>query len=513
MNLKSVLFYVFLISTAAMQAQQVHWLRESIGTAHNGTDVLFVDSIGNSYVTGNYRYNGFNVAVYDSLGSETILASSDAVPECLDVTPTSISVSSHGNIYVVGYFRGSLKIQGKTIISKGYADSFISKFSRDGSIKWLKRYGGSSSGDFTYRVETDAFENCFIGAVVELPISYDNTPLSSAPGPRNTLLAKINPDGDLIWYRLGYSTFYPNIKASKHGELYFQGEFQHWVKWGNDSVPTLGSADQYIGKYGTNGDLKFLSIIASTYYTNDYSFALSNSGETYLLANFFQQAVVNDSLIIDQQQIGRSIFAFDDYGELLWIKGIQIDTASFWSSHLVLDSDQSLNLFGQLTEHIDSSNYFNYESFGLLNYRFNPLIGSIIDTFFFDNYTNGLVIEMDANNSIYQYGDLSSIVVMGGDTLNSTRPYPTSYLARFSEKKAKSVVIDSTIRLFPNPFSQTVNFSGMTGETTFTVYSLLGQEMVKGFLKESTTSVDLSALPQGCYLIEVNGRVIKMIKI
>ncbi len=65
----------------------------------------------------------------------------------LDEAGTSITVDTHGNMYITGYFYGEIKFGNITIDSHGGEDMFIAKYDPFGNCLWAKSIGGE--GDDT----------------------------------------------------------------------------------------------------------------------------------------------------------------------------------------------------------------------------------------------------------------------------------------------------------------------------------------------------------------------------
>lgn len=59
------------------------------------------------------------------------------------------------------------------------------------------------------------------------------------------------------------------------------------------------------------------------------------------------------------------------------------------------------------------------------------------------------------------------------------------------------------VRIYSNPVNDVVNLSFDQAMTSVAVYNLLGQEVITKWVKANETSIDVSALPSGTYLIKV----------
>lgn len=89
-----------------------------------------------------------------------------------------IAIDNMGDLFMAGFFRGSLVLGNDTIINNVTADGFITKFSPQGNIVWLKQFGSS-----TY--------------VNKVALSSDFNGNAYVAG--NASLLKYNTDGIMLW--------------------------------------------------------------------------------------------------------------------------------------------------------------------------------------------------------------------------------------------------------------------------------------------------------------------------
>jgi hypothetical protein len=69
----------------------------------------------------------------------------------------------------------------------------------------------------------------------------------------------------------------------------------------------------------------------------------------------------------------------------------------------------------------------------------------------------------------------------------------------------------NTLSVYPNPFVNTLNTSGMPANAVYRISNLDGQTLVSGRFSHSA-SIDLSALPAGIYLLNADQQTIKLVK-
>ena len=87
---------------------------------------------------------------------------------------------------------------------------------------------------------------------------------------------------------------------------------------------------------------------------------------------------------------------------------------------------------------------------------------------------------------------------------NSTVIYDPSLLKAESSQKQKVI-------LYPNPVTNEINFKGILNNTSYEIYSIDGKLLDKGNYHPSS-SIKVSTLPVGIYIIKINGEVFKFQK-
>ena len=87
---------------------------------------------------------------------------------------------------------------------------------------------------------------------------------------------------------------------------------------------------------------------------------------------------------------------------------------------------------------------------------------------------------------------------------NSTVIYDPSLLKAESSQK-------QTVILYPNPVENEINFKGISRQTAYEIYNMEGVLIEKGNYQPST-SIKVSTLPVGIYIIKINGEVFKFQK-
>lgn len=162
-------------------------------------------------------------------------------------TPSAVTVSSQGNIYVTGYTNGPL-----AEANGGSNDIFIAKVSpADGSIFWARQLGGISAGtnsslaDLSRAIDTDNNENIYIAG-------YTAGTLGGATlGGNDAYVAKFNSSGALMWeshFGGTGSDLLTTIAVDRNtGEVYVAGTTTSML------TESVGGTDAFIAKISSSG--------------------------------------------------------------------------------------------------------------------------------------------------------------------------------------------------------------------------------------------------------------------
>lgn len=181
----------------------------------------------------------------------------------------SVTTDNSGNIYVTGNFRNTAYVTGhdSNIYSNGSADVYLAKYSEDGSLLWIKTFGGTN-GDYGLLVKTDQNENIYISGTYEGVVDFDPSEseyfLTSTTNDKSTFIAKFSPIGDFIWAKSIDNPIqvpYPaecSLNVDNANNVYLSGYYGGAVDFdpneGNYVLESLGLTNGYILKLNQHGE-------------------------------------------------------------------------------------------------------------------------------------------------------------------------------------------------------------------------------------------------------------------
>src|SRR5690606_18993841 len=105
-----------------------------------------------------------------------------------------VAFDANGNVFVSGWFGGSIDFGGGAHMSAGQADAFIAKLDGNGGHVWSKRYGDAAS-QFIRGLEVDAAGNVVVAGYTDGSIDFGGGALTSSDG-YDVFVARLDPAGN-----------------------------------------------------------------------------------------------------------------------------------------------------------------------------------------------------------------------------------------------------------------------------------------------------------------------------
>jgi hypothetical protein len=316
-----------LVFSSLLQAQEnisLAWgnvLNQSVATG--GSIVvrsIKVDASGNSYVAGEFFATadmdpGPGVVNLTSKGgSDIFFAKYDAsgnyvfskrMGDYYDDHAGSLAVDASGNVFVAGYFQGTVDfnpgVGTASLTSAGVEDIFFAKYDASGNYIFAKRIG-SISTDKANAMVIDGNSNIYLTGYFNLTVDFDPgsgiTNLSNS-GNKEIFFARYNASGELVYaQKIGASNNDEGtaLSVDAGGNLWLAGNFDGTVDFdpgaGTQNLTcTAGSNDIFFAKYDATGAYQYARHLSSSLFSSKYvnSIVADGSGNVHLAGNFYGQ--------------------------------------------------------------------------------------------------------------------------------------------------------------------------------------------------------------------------------
>lgn len=126
--------------------------------------------------------------------------------------------------------------------------------------------------------------------------------------------------------------------------------------------------------------------------------------------------------------------------------------------------------------------------------------------------TDNTTTKVSLDNARITFGT-SSLILSDGTTSTT---FPISSLAKVYFQLTTStggIETFSPLSLYPNPVRDLVQISGLEDDTILYVYALDGKLVLKASVEAGNPTANLSVLPAGTYIAQLNGQTAKILKL
>src|SRR5262249_43402243 len=143
-----------------------------------------------------------------------------------------LAIDDGDNVIMTGYFQGTAILGATLLTSAGSYDMFLAKFSASGP-SWGKSFGDASS-QFGTGVATDGAENVYLCGYYTGTVNFGGSALTSQ-GSNDICIAKFNSAGTHQWSKSfgdANNQVANKVAASGAGDVYVTGFFTGSVNFG-----------------------------------------------------------------------------------------------------------------------------------------------------------------------------------------------------------------------------------------------------------------------------------------
>lgn len=343
----------------------------------------------------------------------------------------SVAVDGDGNVFVTGYFSGTVNFGGGVVLtSAGNDDIFIAKYSgATGAPLWSKRFGGTGF-DQGRGVAVDGSGDVFVTGTFQTTVNFGGLSLTSA-GFNDVFLVKLSgTNGSHVWSKRfgGTNADQSNdLAADGSGNVVIAGNFQGSADFGGLILTSAGSNDIFAAKYsGTNGSHLWSKRFGGALSENGSGIAVDGSENVFVTGSFSSSTIDFGGGVLTNANAGLAdsfltkISAAD--GTYLWSKQFSGGSDDF-SQKVAVDGSGSVFVTGYfLSPTIDLgggllTNAGGYDIFaakygGDGEHLWSKTVGGQGDQRGFD-------ITVDNSGNAIVFGHFSFTTNLGGATLNS----------------------------------------------------------------------------------------------
>jgi len=288
------------------------WTKSIGGTNQDSGNSITTDKAGNIYITGSFRgtvdfdpgltqdkhssNNNTHDIFITKLNADGSYAWTKTIGGTGDDSGNSVTADSSGNIYITGYFKGSVDFDpGVTddVHSRNstYRDIFLARINADGTYAWTYTMENTSSDGAGNSVTTDNAGNVYITGMCDL----------------NIFVSKINRYGICEWSCSMGETNNSNgnsVTTDSAGNIFITGYFRGQnidfdPGTGADSHTSNGGCDIFMTKISANGSYAWTRTIGGNNTDEAYSVTAGSEGNIYVAGSFMDTVDFNPGAAVD----------------------------------------------------------------------------------------------------------------------------------------------------------------------------------------------------------------------
>ncbi len=536
----------FFVMKLNAQVPALDWVQAMGGDDSDQGRSCTVDDSGNVYITGSFRKtadfdpgpgttnlvsNGnldFFVQKLDEYGNLLWVFSMGA--EIHDVGE-SIAIDPSGNIYVTGYFQGTVDFDpgpGINNLTSNGTNTFVLKLTPEGNFLWAKCMVGIEYSNNGHSISTDAFGNVYVMGVYHGTVDFD-------PGPGTTLLTnegagdifvqKLDASGNLLWIRsVGGESFDIGWSSTTDdaGNVYVTGYFSETADFDPSSgimnLVSNGGREIFVLKLGASGDFHWARSVGGTGQEQGNSIAVDPSGNVYV-TGYFQGEVDFDpgpgsTILNSVAAVDIFVQKLNASGNLLWA----ISAGGY-------NHDAGRSIVTDPLGNVYLTGYFQ----GTVDFDPGPGIKNLYSSGAEDIFvqkmdaSGNLLWAISAGGAAHEQGN--SILVKSSGLIYITGffqstpdfdPSPeTSYkvssgledvfVLKLDESPVGIADIDHDleVKIFPNPTKDNLNIESPQ-KVQIEIFDSFGRLIISRLENSQTESIDLSAYASGVYYVRIS---------
>lgn len=253
----------------------------------------------------------------------------------LDDHTTSIAVAPSGNIYLAGYYLGTVDFE-PSDTAEYYMQAtgqaiFIEKLNQNNQFLWAKTMGGPGF-DYCQSMCIDEQENIYTTGMFAGPADFnpgEDVFYLNSVGDRDIYINKLSNEGLFVWAKAmgGYELEAgQGIVYNSDSHIFLTGNFQGTVDFDPDTttynMTSMGDYDIFTGKYDLDGHLIWMKQMGGSGSDGAYAIALDNDNNVYSTGHFTETADFDPGTgIFELTSFGDFdifISKLDAYGNFVW---------------------------------------------------------------------------------------------------------------------------------------------------------------------------------------------------
>lgn len=411
---------------------------------------------------------------------------------------SDIEFDNANNIYVCGYFSGSIDFDpsttGTTSIATGYASdawTFIVKLDNAGNFKWVKTFNGSPSVAKSAAMAFDSNKNILVGGSFTGTIDFDPGVSTYTLSSQNNApyIAKLDSSGNFVWAKQFvdninfHNVVIPpvsDIQTDSNNDVYLTG----CVKDSLDFDPSTsayylkakGAEDIYVAKLSSAGNLNWAVVYGANGSDVPNSLTIDNGNNIYVASEF------PVGYIVDCDP-GVGVFTITPYASTSIAINKLSSSGNFVSNSYFVSNSSGADYFGGMTMD-NANNLLVHGRYSLVN----------LSGFEWVDFDPGTPVVKGLASSTSAQGFLVKLSVSGVGIYENE-------------------LLESKVRVYPNPAKDLFKVDLAFEKTaTIEIYNSVGQLVYISTTDTPQTIISTERFSSGIYFIVVSSDSSKLTK-
>lgn len=372
-----------------------NWSGQFGGSGNDYARDIVTDNIGNTYITGSFSGQiSIDAYSFSSVGNrDAIVVKFDSngnliwvkqIPasENETIDAYGICLDEPGNIFITGYYTGSVILGGISLPDNAVSNLYFAKLNTTGDVVMAKNHGEGEQTEIGLRIDTDNNDNIYVLGSTDGTIGYRHP----------TIVLKYDNDANLISNYLCEENII-DFKVFNSG-IYYCGTVLDDGYIGNFYLDPEYGNDAYTAKSDLDFNFEWVSMAAHVYnYGSSYSYAQAlyvNSNEDIFVTGHYRSNVIFADTLTESHNFATKC---NSTGEYIWANNVP-DPSNYWRSNCDIHGSDS-KLF---VKNVDVLSEFNAITGDLLN---STTLDYEPDKIYCDHLNNKILTIGNHNQLIY----------------------------------------------------------------------------------------------------------------
>ncbi len=522
--------FAFALNCASQNTEQL----KVYGTTYDEYAYGIVsDSVGNNYTIGTYQGtfnfgNGISIqsnkgffdiflVKRDSLGqviwaksfgsNDTNYSHAFYMDDVID-----IAIDKECNIYVLGEVNCSADIIfGNIVIPNNQTPDmknvFISKFDSNGICKWVT-INKTNPNAKPNKIAVDSKKRVSITGGAYGGEKFGNFTLSHS----GTYIATLDSTGNVIWAKAYYGII-SDLVYDKNNYLYCTGTINN-TKFDNTTITLKGLSDFFIAKIDSVGNLKWVKNEGGTDANNGFAIG-SSENNLYVLGKYESPISFDAFSLTGNNKI--FLVSYNNLGIVQWAN--KIEANPWWcdnnNTDLILNKQQEIFVLfhssGSFSIGESTISADGVESI-IAKYTSNGLPSWAIQSHTSNGGIQTKKICSDNLNHLYMTGTFKGQISISNLTTVSSvnNTYNDIFYSSINTKNTTTEInypnVTNNFFVYPNPTSDkfTLKSNSSLINSIYYIVDQQGKTVLTGKITLENSSINISKLPKGLYLLNVD---------